>query len=59
MKKKWYSWLCAVMLFGTTQAIAAVNPDDLLPPEQAFIPTVEVNAQGVKTTFQVGRGRTV
>ena len=56
MKKKWYSWLCAVMLFGTTQAIAAVNPDDLLPPEQAFIPTVEVNAQGVKTTFQVADG---
>lgn len=35
---------------------AEVNPEELLPPEQAFVPTVQVSEQGVDVRFDVAEG---
>nr|WP_245946731.1 protein-disulfide reductase DsbD [Alysiella crassa] len=46
-------------MFGLASGAAAnnLNSDELLPPEQAFIPSVEVGADGsIKTTFKVADG---
>lgn len=43
--------------FGLAQfAHAAVNADDLLPPEQAFVPTVTVSDKGVDVQFKIADG---
>ncbi len=58
MKTRFYKVFSMMLaLLGmATFAHAAVNPDDLLPPEQAFVPTVEVTADGVKAHFKVADG---
>ncbi|XDZ52794.1 protein-disulfide reductase DsbD [Neisseriaceae bacterium CLB008] len=43
-------------LFAWSFAQANVNPDDLLPPEKAFIPTLTNTAEGVKVHFDVADG---
>ncbi len=48
--------LLTLLLSLTLPLQAAVNPDDLLSPEQAFIPTVLVSDQGVQVDFQVADG---
>ena len=43
--------------FGLAQfAHGAVNADDLLPPEQAFVPTVTVSDKGVDVQFKIADG---
>lgn len=43
--------------FGLAQFThAAVNADDLLPPEQAFVPTVTVSDKGVDVQFIIADG---
>ena len=54
MQKLWYA-LC-LWLLGLQLASAAVNPDDLLPPEKAFVPTVTVSDQGVAVEFRIADG---
>lgn len=43
-------------LISVQLAHAAVNPDDLLPAEQAFVPTVQVSDQGVQVQFKIADG---
>lgn len=43
-------------LISVQLAHAAVNPDDLLPAEQAFAPTVQVSDQGVQVQFKIADG---
>ena len=40
----------------TQFAHAAVNADDLLPPEQAFVPTVTASDKGVDVQFKIADG---
>ena len=54
MQKLWYA-LC-LWLLGLQLAFAAVNPDDLLPPEKAFVPTATVSDQGVAVEFRIAEG---
>lgn len=37
-------------------ALAAVDPESLLPPEQAFVPTLEVNDKLVRVRFEIADG---
>ncbi|MCG7657697.1 protein-disulfide reductase DsbD [Wielerella bovis] len=53
--KKWLYTLLACFSFATV-AHAAVNPEDLLPPEQAFVPTVTVSDTGVDVQFKIADG---
>ncbi|MBP6562507.1 MAG: protein-disulfide reductase DsbD [Neisseriaceae bacterium] len=43
-------------LFAWSFAQAEVNPDDLLPPEKAFVPTLTNGADGVSVSFVVADG---
>lgn len=58
MKTKFYQLfgvMCTLMGLGGI-AHANINPDDLLPPEQAFVPTVEISPEGVKAQFKIADG---
>ena len=48
--------ILGVSLISVQLAHAAVNPDDLLPAEQAFVPTVQVSDQGVQVQFKIADG---
>ena len=54
MKKYIYALLACLSL--AQFADAAVNADDLLPPEQAFVPTVTVSDKGVDVQFKIADG---
>ena len=54
MKKYIYALLACLSL--AQFAGAAVNADDLLPPEQAFVPTVTVSDKGVDVQFKIADG---
>ena len=54
MKKYFYALLACLSL--AQFAGAAVNADDLLPPEQAFVPTVTVSDKGVDVQFKIADG---
>ncbi|SNB75339.1 protein-disulfide reductase DsbD [Kingella negevensis] len=54
MKKYLYILLSCLALLPV--AHGAVNPEDLLPPEQAFIPTVTVSEKGVDVQFKIADG---
>lgn len=53
---KKYFYAIILWLGAMNMVWAAVNPDDLLPPEQAFIPSVEATNEGVKVNFKVADG---
>ena len=56
MRMKSYLYALAAC-FGLAQFThAAVNADDLLPPEQAFVPTVTVSDKGVDVQFIIADG---
>ena len=54
MKKYIYALLACLSL--AQFAGAAVNADDLLPPEQAFVPTVTASDKGVDVQFKIADG---
>ena len=54
MRKLLYALFAWLSLLNITHA--AVNPEDLLPPEQAFVPTVTVSEQGVDVQFKIADG---
>ena len=54
MKKYFYALLACLSLAQFSGA--AVNADDLLPPEQAFVPTVTVSDKGVDVQFKIADG---
>lgn len=54
MKKLCYAILLWFMAIAWVQA--AVNPDELLPAEQAFVPTVQVSQDGVQVQFKIADG---
>lgn len=58
MKTILYKVLSMILvIFGCMNvAQAALNPDDLLPPEQAFVPTVEITAEGITAKFKIADG---
>lgn len=35
---------------------AAISPEDLLPPEQAFVPTAQIDENGITVDFQIADG---
>lgn len=44
-------------LLGLTKMVeASVDPSELLPPEEAFIPTVEVGDNGIQANFKIADG---
>lgn len=51
-------YLCTLLImFGLVGVIqASVNPEDLLPPEQAFRPSVQVDAHAMTVHFQIADG---
>ena len=55
MKNKLLAFF-AMLLGLSTWAGAAVDPEELLPPEQAFVPTVHVDEQGVRADFKIADG---
>ncbi|WP_051255715.1 protein-disulfide reductase DsbD [Conchiformibius kuhniae] len=48
--------LLATLLGFSAFAGAAVNPNDLLPPEQAFVPTVHADENGIRAEFNIADG---
>ncbi|XXQ67439.1 protein-disulfide reductase DsbD [Neisseriaceae bacterium B1] len=54
MKKILYIWLALMSLLPVARA--AVDPSELLPPEEAFIPTLTVSDTSVQADFQVADG---
>ena len=51
-------WLYVIFSFLTLSpiAFAAVNPEDLLPAEQAFVPTLTVSDQNISVQFKIADG---
>lgn len=54
MKKIVFAWLYFLSLIP--MAHAAVDPSQLLPPEEAFIPTLQVSDSQVQVDFQLADG---
>lgn len=53
--KKWLA-ACAVWLGLSATAAAAVNPDDILPAEKAFVPTLHADDKGIRAEFKIEDG---
>lgn len=57
LKKYIYIWLTFFSLLNLSSiAQASVNPEDLLPAEEAFVPSVQVNEQGIQVDFRIADG---
>ena len=54
MKKLIFALAACLSLSNLAQA--AVNPEDLLPPEEAFVPSVTADDKGIKVDFKVADG---
>lgn len=53
---KHYLYALLAVLSLMNVANAAVNPEDLLPPEQAFQPTVQTDSNGMTVDFNIADG---
>ena len=54
--KKGIVLLFLLSFFTLSSAFAEVNPESLLPPEEAFIPTVEINDTTANVRFEIADG---
>lgn len=46
-----------IVLAGLSLPVgAAVDPEELLPPEQAFVPTVKADGKGIEASFKIADG---